>query len=64
MLGFFKKREVKKCGWLGGWWSSIYKTSCGHEFHDSSETGNPVTDWVRFCPYCGKQVELLVRDSK
>lgn len=49
-------RGIQKCKWKGGIGAAIYKTSCGHEFHDSSETGNPVTDWLRYCPYCGKKV--------
>ncbi len=35
-----------------------YTTGCGNEFHDSSETGNPVTDWATFCPYCGNKIRV------
>jgi hypothetical protein len=56
MISFFKKRKAKECSWKGSGWASIHKTDCGHEFHDSSETGNPVTDWLTFCPYCGNRV--------
>jgi hypothetical protein len=49
---------TKKCYWSGRGFSANYKTACGHEFHDNSETGNPVTDWLSYCPYCSKRVEV------
>lgn len=34
-----------------------YKTSCGSVFYDSTESGDPVTDWLTYCPYCSLKVK-------
>lgn len=36
-----------------------YSTQCGKEFFDATETGEPVTDWVDYCCYCGKKVKVI-----
>ena len=37
--------------------TGIYHTGCGKEFNDSTDTGQPITDWMTYCPYCGGKVE-------
>lgn len=34
-----------------------WETECGCDFHDATETGNPITDWATYCPYCGGEIE-------
>jgi hypothetical protein len=41
------------CVWRG---VTEYKTGCGNIFYDAAETGNPITDWATYCPYCGKTI--------
>lgn len=50
--------EVKTCKYksLSGWEYSTYKTECGKEFYDSTES-SVITDWMTYCPYCGGRVE-------
>ena len=50
-----KLKSKQKCIWRGKY---SYATGCGKEFFDASETGDPVTDWLSFCPYCGGKVEV------
>lgn len=46
---------TESCSWKSK--EGIYLTGCGEEFYDASESGNPVTDWLNYCPYCGRKVE-------
>lgn len=50
----------KKCEWSApkNLFDSEYKTQCGSIFHDATESGDPVTDWIKFCPYCSKSVKI------
>ncbi|WP_252108942.1 MULTISPECIES: hypothetical protein [unclassified Halomonas] len=48
----------KRCRYTETSPTEIYKTSCGHEFYNAADDGCPVTDWLSFCPYCGKPAEL------
>ena len=45
----------KYCRWMSTDLSE-YNTYCGNEFHNA-EDGNPVTDWAKYCPYCGKEIK-------
>lgn len=38
--------------------SGEYTTHCGHVFNDATESGDSVTDWVKYCPYCAGEVKL------
>lgn len=51
--------EVKTCKYkpISGWDYSTYKTECGKEFYDSTESG-VITDWMTYCPYCGGKVNV------
>lgn len=51
------KVEIKHtCSWKSND-TGVYNTDCGEEFFDATESGNPVTDWVNFCPYCSRKVK-------
>lgn len=52
-----KKSEINKCRFTRLTALDDWETSCGHNFYDASESGNPVTDWAKFCPYCGGQID-------
>lgn len=52
-----KGDEKEKCKWKDEKSESIFKTECGKQFFDASETGSPPTDWMTHCPYCGKHIE-------
>ncbi|UZV41323.1 TMhelix containing protein [Vibrio phage vB_VpaM_R16F] len=66
MATYYGYRQIKllprnsKCTWnkdvdeLSG----KYKTQCGEVFNDATESGNPVTDWITYCPYCSGKVKL------
>jgi hypothetical protein len=49
-----------KCKWVkySDELSGEHVTQCGEIFNDATESGNPVTDWVKYCPYCGGKVSL------
>lgn len=51
------KRPSKKCTYKRFHELDDWKTECGCDFHDATETGNPVTDWATYCPYCGGEIE-------
>lgn len=51
------KRALDKCRYKRFSALDDYKTSCGNDFHDATETGDPVSDWAKFCPYCGREIE-------
>jgi len=55
-LGKFFSLGKKKCHWRPR--AELYNTECGEKFFDSTESGNPVTDWLSYCPYCGKPVKV------
>lgn len=43
------------CDWKSD--GEIFKTNCGNSFFDATESGNPITDWITYCPYCGDKVK-------
>ncbi len=49
------KNPARQCEWRGKF---SYATGCDKEFFDASESGNPVTDWLNYCPYCGGRVVI------
>lgn len=56
--------EVKTCKYTPELDKSIwqiptgnYHTACGKKFNDSTDTGQPITDWMTYCPYCGGKVK-------
>ncbi len=49
----------KKCEWRPS--AELYETGCNEKFFDSSESGAPVTDWLNYCPYCGKPVVITTK---
>ena len=51
----YKHSPLKPCEWKSK--ECVYSTGCGEEFYDASESGNPVTDWLNYCPYCGRKVK-------
>ncbi|CAH9016222.1 conserved hypothetical protein [Vibrio phage 193E37-1] len=51
-----KSTQTKYCKW--GIKDGVYTTNCGEDFYDASESGNPVTDWLNHCPYCGCKVRV------
>lgn len=55
-----KKSKVieSNCNWHRVSNIDDYRTACGHEFYDASESGDPITDVISFCPYCGCKIEL------
>lgn len=55
------KRKVKttQCNWLRFSAMEDYSTSCKNRFYDASESGNPVTDSLTYCPYCGGRISTL-----
>lgn len=56
----YDKRHSSKCTWTkdADELSGEHKTQCGEVFNDATESGNPVTDWVTYCPYCSGKVKL------
>ena len=50
------QEPVKYCHWREQD-SGLLRTGCGEDFYDASESGNPATDWLNYCPYCGSKVE-------
>ena len=51
-----KQEKPAYCEWVKDD-SYILSTGCGEDFYDASESGNPVTDWLNYCPYCGRKVK-------
>lgn len=48
-----KEKNPSACKWKG---EGEYETACGNRFFDSTESGNPITDWAKYCPYCGRVI--------
>lgn len=55
-----KHKNNKSCEWYKDTdeLSGEHKTQCGEVFNDATESGNPVTDWITYCPYCPGKVKL------
>ncbi len=37
--------------------TGLYDTSCKEVFYDATESGTPVSDWAKYCPYCGRSIK-------
>jgi len=53
-----KQCRESNCKWDKNGDLDIYSTSCDHEFFDATESGNPPTDWLTYCPYCSGKVKV------
>lgn len=43
-----------KCNWRYD--GDLFKTNCGKSFIYATEDQSSITDWITYCPYCGKKV--------
>ena len=55
-----KKRKAVRsnCQWNKSGDLDDYSTQCGNQFYDATESGNPPTDWMTYCPYCSGEVKI------
>lgn len=53
------RKRKKGCEWssINDMLDQEYKTSCGKVFYDATESGEHVTDWIKYCPYCSEEVK-------
>ncbi len=52
-----KESSSKYCEWGKAVELDDYTTECSNTFYDASESGNPITDSLTFCPYCGDKIK-------
>ncbi|AWB00234.1 hypothetical protein CU052_13425 [Vibrio harveyi] len=52
-----EKSVNQSCKWFRASPMDDYSTQCGRSFYDASESGNPITDLLSYCPYCAGQIE-------
>jgi len=46
---------AEKCQWVQDKWHEYWETGCGGSF--VIENGTPKDNKMKFCPYCGKQID-------
>lgn len=46
-----------KCEWTYDEWHDCWETGCGNTFQFID--GTPKDNKMRFCPYCGKEIEQV-----
>lgn len=51
------KRPSKSCKYKRVSVLDDWSTECGKVFHDATESGNPVSDWAKYCPFCGGEIK-------
>lgn len=54
-----RKLKVRRCLWLRSSEMDDYTSGCRHSYYDASESGNPITDALTYCPYCGGVIDEL-----
>lgn len=58
-----RPRPKSVCDWTKSTELDDYTTGCRNEFYDASESSNPVTDTLTYCPYCGDHINVKERDE-
>lgn len=52
-------RKNNNCKWSAiDDYNSGFDSACGKEFYCSDESGDCVTEWASYCPFCGKKIKV------